>query len=304
MDKLRQGSFRRGCVWYAVQLSVEQAVRLISYVQKYGGRVRLGDPPADAPEEVLLYIAFLKENNVTEIRDVHFDKAISTSKTKATHPMVVFAHGWNSNPKSAFGELPELLTKLTGLRTYCYGYPSGSSGLSSLISVATHMDNEIAKETRGSEVLVIIGHSMGGLLARRLLVAQHSDNALENKSVRQLTLMASPSVGSGLAKVGDILTLFSNNQLEDLRQDSRFMEDLGPRWASWQRRYVPTQTKVRAIYGEKDKVVPRSEAVLFDPKPVLIFGADHSTVVNPRDDDSRMRLATTLRLFIEQAGVV
>jgi hypothetical protein len=124
------------------------------------------------------------------------------------------------------------------------------------------------------------------------------------KTVKQLTLMASPSVGSGLAKVADIATLFSNDQLEDLRQDSRFMQDLGPRWTSWQQKNVPGRTKVRAIYGEKDPVVPRSEAALFDATPVPVLGANHSTVVNPRDDELRRALAETLQLFIEQAELV
>jgi hypothetical protein len=145
LDALRAGTFRRGCVIYSVPLSLEEAIKLMKLVQQRGTS---GGAPTDAPTEVELYFKFLNGNDITKIRNVDTDKAIATSKTRAKGPTIVFVHGWSSDPKQAFGKLPELVGKLTGLQTYCYAYPSGKLGsYPNLITIVQHMDNEIAKGT-------------------------------------------------------------------------------------------------------------------------------------------------------------
>jgi hypothetical protein len=141
---------------------------------------------------------------------------------------------------------------------------------------------------------------MGGILARRLLVGQLAETALSGRVVKQLTLIASPANGSSLAKVGHIASAFTNSQLADLRRDSVFQMDLIPRWEAWQRNNVPRQTSVRAIFGGQDNIVTSAEAMCFDPSPVPIQYANHSTVVNPDEEDQKQELADTIVHFLSE----
>ncbi len=303
IPELEKGEFRSGCVIYTVFLTVEQARKLLSYV------VRLGfkrEPLKSSTDEVLenrQYSDFVTTNTVSSIRNLDQDKNISTSKSAPDGPTVVFLHGWSSSA-SAFGSLPKKIKESTGVSAVCLSYPTGRlGGYPGLISIAQYLDNEIAIQTSGSRDLAFIAHSMGGLLARRLIVGSVDGTALAEKRVRQLTLIASPSVGSTLATVANIATLFSQRQLDDLSKSSSFLQDLGPRLTSWMRRNVPSNTRVRAIYGERDAVVPRTEAMLFDERPVPVLSGDHSTVVNPSDEEDQRRLLETIKNFLGEANI-
>lgn len=301
--ELERGEFRSGCVIYTTLLTIEQAQKLLAFVVRLGVKKKLLESSGSEALENRQYKDFVAENGVSSIRNLDQDKNISTSKTASDGPMIVFLHGWSSSP-AAFGKLPKRVKDSTGLNTVCLKYPTGKlGGYPGLISIAQYLDNEISVRTGRSRDLAFIAHSMGGLLARRLIVGSVDGTALVEKSVRQLTLIASPSVGSTLATVANIATLFSQRQLADLSKDSSFLQDLGPRWTSWMRRNVPSNARVRAIYGEYDSVVPRAEAMLFDERPVPVLSGDHSTVVNPKDEEDQFRLLATITKFLNEAHI-
>lgn len=304
MSELQFGSFRKGCVIYEVTLTDEQTKKLLDFVLRNGITDRTKALNGTTPIEIRAYLEFCEGHSVISIRNLDLDKAIKTSKSSQDKPVVVFLHGWRSDP-SAYGELPKKLEQRTGLSVICLQYPTGKlGGYPGLVSLAQYLDNEIAIRTRYSKELALVGHSMGGLLARRLLVGSSDGTALVGKNVKQLTLIASPGVGSTLASVANIATLFTQRQLRDLSKDSAFMQDLGPRWTSWMRRNVPDHVRVRAIFGELDRVVPRAEAMLFDDRPVPILDGDHSTVVNPSAEDAKITLLNTIEHFLSEAKLI
>lgn len=118
--------------------------------------------------------------------------------------------------------------------------------------IAMTLRSHIQSQLDGYDAIVLVGHSMGGLVCKRVLVEMSKEELAKVKLFLSLSV---PHNGSLLGSLGS--TLFGKNkQLVDLEAFSDFTADLT-------NRYSNLKNKPKAIYqaGNQDEVVPESSAI-------------------------------------------
>ncbi len=108
------------------------------------------------------------------------------------NPVIVTIHGFNSQSAAA-------ATLVAGLdaERYCCGhfsYPNDQSIEASALHLASQL--RATKKTHPSHKFALVTHSMGGIVARRVI----EDPALDSGNVTTLIMVAPPNHGSRLAK--------------------------------------------------------------------------------------------------------
>ena len=124
------------------------------------------------------------------------------------------------------------------------------------------------------ENIVLIGHSMGGLVAKRCVL----DDIAKNSStrVKLYVSLATPHNGSDLATIGTALV--ANIQIKALKPLSQSVTSMGNDW-------VQCKTLPKRLYaqGSYDVIVPRESSVPFDreTQEVIFCDEDHSSIIVP-----------------------
>jgi len=120
-------------------------------------------------------------------------------------PVVLFLHGLTGKPE-VFDSMREAI-RSRGYRTASIGYDLQQP----LSETARHVSEVVAAKLAASSSdpeLVLVGHSMGGLIAR-----EWTDNPLlHNASIRALITIGTPHQGSAWATLPPLLNLFANGE--------------------------------------------------------------------------------------------
>jgi len=286
---IRNIVFRKGCVIFEGELDDEAVERLIEAYKKRNQKEFI--------EDISALKQFISEHSVVEITD-DFSVRVSIKASKKRGGKLLFVHGWTGDKKS-FGEMPMMLSDLTGCQPLVYEYPSGIWEKSPSIQyVSRNLDNWIRNHAKNSH-LAIVCHSMGGVVTRKLIVSQAwRDNPLD-QLVKQITFVASPHSGVPLAKLGKHVPFIEKAQISDLSTSSPFLVDLNGQWASWAKTNVPKHCVTRSIYGTDDDVVDETLALGDDPEAIPIMNAGHINIVKPENEKSEIVL--TIRRLIEES---
>ena len=220
-------------------------------------------------------------------------------------PLIVLVHGLQGSHDSLAG----LERELTGGGCACvtYAYPNDGP----LVDSARRLASDLRAAKLPAETpMILITHSMGGLVARRML----EDSVLDDSHVRQLIMICPPSLGSNLAYLPasldwhehlhdrpvDSLPEFVfrssmdglNEAQADLRPDSRFLLDLNARARNPRVRYSillgtrspATQAQLDAASQKLNQLTDMSKtAQLFAPRLHKIF--DHPQELTPGEGD-------------------
>jgi hypothetical protein len=137
------------------------------------------------------------------------------------------------------------------------------------------------------ENIVFVTHSTGGILARYILEANQA--TFKNKKVG-LCLFASPSYGSKVPLLGQILSRITNNQLaRELNWSSDILKDLDDRFIAL---LGKDNIDIKGIEAYENKapfsipfsnyrVVNKESAARYFHKRKLIPKTDHSSIVKP-----------------------
>ncbi|MFD4240441.1 lipase family alpha/beta hydrolase [Streptomyces sp. NPDC058525] len=226
---------------------------------------------------------------------------------------VVFVHGFASGPKvwdrflSLIGEDKDL----DFVDTRTLGYATGfgrlrpDRALPSLSTVADHLKTLLETEP-AHRPLVLVGHSMGGLVIQRWLVRMLAEGrGRELARIRRVVLLACPNAGSDLARGARRQLLGGNPQerrLRTLDEDVRdthtaVLRDIVGA-AAISDRTCPIPFSVYA--AESDAVVPRASAQGAFPRSGVLPG-DHFSVVQPRSRE-HASYATLRHLLREEAS--
>ena len=193
-----------------------------------------------------------------------------------------------------------------------YAYPNDGP----LIDSAKRLAEDLrAAELPADAPLILITHSMGGLVARRML----EDPDLDDSRVRKLIMIAPPNHGSNLAylpagldwhehlherpveSLPEFVFRSSNDGLNeaqnDLRPISRFLLDLNARKRNPRVRYSillgtrspVTQDQLDSVSRKLEKLTDKSEtAQLFAPRLRKIF--DHPLELTPGKGDGAIAI--------------
>ena len=234
---------------------------------------------------------------------------------------VVFVHGFNSSPKmwDAFSGLMAGDGQFAGVVAEVrprFGYATGlySKRLTRAIptldtaaySLKAYLGDEAPPER--FERLMLVGHSMGGLVIQRYLAQMLGEGrGRELARIRHVMLLATPNAGSLLLRDARRVLLGGNPQEQQLRPLNTEVADT---LRTMLRDVVnapaePTERTCRidfSVYaGESDKVVPPGSALAGFPDPLALPG-DHFSIARPTSREHRSYSTLKRRLLAAADG--
>ncbi|MEV7581611.1 alpha/beta fold hydrolase [Streptomyces erythrochromogenes] len=237
----------------------------------------------------------------------------STASTRRAGQLgLVMVHGFLSKP-SVWDPLRELLAEdpdLGFVDPLAFGYRTGLVRLNptrvfpTINVVADSLKEYLATEAEGYERLILLTHSMGGLVVQRCLTRMLAEGkGHELSRIRRVVLLACPNSGT------EILLSVRRGVLGGRNPHERQLRPLNEDVTNTRRvimRDVVHALKVTdrtcpipfSVYaGESDNIVPAPAAQDVFPDAAALPG-DHSSIARPTD--RQHRTYTTLRRLILQ----
>ena len=181
---------------------------------------------------------------------------------------------------------------------------------------ANKLKNYIDENCNSSNNIVLVGHSMGGLVARQFLVNCKKDN-VDIRNIRMLCTFATPHNGSRFANrlsfinripvVKNVYFFLSNKfnyrlspQIGDLSSLSYFLDKLNKDWRDYN---VEKELDFIRIGGTKDWLVKIDSSNLHndDLNNVFYFEYGHSQLIDPSEN---MKTFAPIDKFIEKLNLL
>lgn len=136
------------------------------------------------------------------------------------------------------------------------------------------LDSQLKHSYPAYENIILIGHSMGGLVAKRQILDDIAKNS--NTRIKLYVSLATPHSGSNLAIVGK--TIINNFQLKDLSPLSDSISAMNDEWVKCKQ--LPKRLYAQGSY---DTVVPNVSSVSYDRdnQEVIFCDDDHFSIINP-----------------------
>lgn len=291
-------SFKRGCVIFIGDVEATSAKKIYELHKSLATFGADGIPPELSPLR-----DFVEEYSITEIKIEKITNVTIVRKhSEEEKNAVMFVHGWNGR-KNSFGRLPEFIRGETGLVPLVYEYPTGIRGkLPELHFIAENLDNWVRNNTTSEKRrIAIVGHSMGGLVIRKMLAGQLFRNEPIHDRLNGVSFVASPYNGVWLASIAKRIFFLNDKQVKDLSPGSPLLVELNSRWQVWRRENPELARHVRSIYGVRDRVVAPAIAAVDDPEAIPILGAGHINIVKPEKRNAE--IVQTLNRLLRECGL-
>ncbi len=211
---------------------------------------------------------------------------------------VLFVHGFSGKGVTTWSGFPEALQDDADLESYDYHFWQYDSTLNltyavqkffwqddpNITTLGQQLRTLLDSSFGGYEKLVLVGHSMGGLVIQSLLleeIARQREVHLDR--VTEVVLFATPSGGLHKARFGSFL----KNQVADMSDLGPFITNLRAAWKELidDRRDAtdkPWRFRLTLVAGTKDKFVPPESAL--DPFPFdehEFVSGNHAELVKP-----------------------
>lgn len=157
----------------------------------------------------------------------------------------------------------------------------------SITELAEHLKTVIDEVCHEYENVILIGHSMGGLVARKYIVERLKDKK-EMGKVKALITYATPHHGSIYANRYKIslyflfrfLTFRKSEQVLDLQKNSDFLIQLNSEWSSLR---VEDKIDFKRVVGQEDWVVDvLSSSFRLDENAKLVANKNHFSIIKPK----------------------
>lgn len=202
--------------------------------------------------------------------------------------LILFVHGIGATSENTWGQFRRLIDQDDGLGPLAevsfFGFKTAKirwsllpSGRKQKVSdLAKGLRTEIDHRYRDYPAIVLVGHSMGGLVIRQYLVFQVRDRS--PLRVKKAVLFAVPNQGSELSDVAHLFSVV-HAQLADLTPDSPFLESLNRDWREFN---LDAHVDVTHVIAGLDEAVREQSAVgLWGQARVnLVADKTHSGLVN------------------------
>jgi phosphoserine phosphatase/pimeloyl-ACP methyl ester carboxylesterase len=243
------------------------------------------------------------QTTFAEIEDPGLDQPLCIHQRTApthNHALVIFVHGlggsrygtWGSFPRFVYEDNSNLDVGMYSYRTFFQRLRlTRSIELRDEAGVFADIVRDLTTQTPPYKIIVLIGHSMGGLLCKALiwrLLTSHQENLLA--SIRGLILMATPQLGS----------LALPRFLWDLTADARALRPHGDLIAEITKTFdnylspridqpLPDRATIPTfvVVAASDQWVDRLSAGLAIPaaQSKTVIGS-HTSIVKPRSKES------------------
>jgi pimeloyl-ACP methyl ester carboxylesterase len=238
----------------------------------------------------------------------------------------VFFHGlggdaratWRAGPDKASFWPAWLAQDIQGLSVYSVGYEAPvSRWLGSAMHLTDRATNMLARlliePGLASGTLVLIGHSLGGLLIKQILRTAQSEAQNDEKAanllrrVEKIAFLATPHQGADLAVWGDRLRILvrPSKATASLVRNDPNLRDLNLWYRDWANHQnianlILTETKPLRILGTIVKP-DSSDPGLAGPRP-LPMDCDHETICKPLDrtSDIYVQILAFIKLPVER----
>jgi len=224
--------------------------------------------------------------------------------------LLLLVHGLGGSPRKTWGKFTALMRDDVEMMSQWsfthYKYPSVKltwkfwkiwGTYPRIQELADGLATEIRNTYCGFPEIVLVCHSLGGLVGRKYAV----DLVLDRSPHRLggAVLFATPNAGASLAKVGSAIP-WSSWQLKQLCGRSDFLEELNDLWF---RLHVQERIRTLFVIAARDELVDSASARLWPGNQDVetVVGTDHREVVQPTS-----RLDTSyviVRRFIGLAAV-
>lgn len=238
--------------------------------------------------------------------------------------LILFVHGlnggletWNCNEETSF---PKLLAEDEDISNVfdvaCFNYftkftqtYAKTSGLLARIfsgkkklernlptdEIAELLYTEIRVTLSDYSRIIIIAHSMGGLISKNLILKKVEHE--EQSNIIGFISLAVPHSGAKLANITSMVS--SNAQLVDLGLLSEATDTLNRRWLNCSKRLPVT----RYVYGAHDTIVDKKSALPMDSERnnSIAVNEGHSSICKPENNSSTVFVA--VKQFIQQINL-
>ncbi|WP_024508446.1 alpha/beta fold hydrolase [Bradyrhizobium sp. ARR65] len=247
---------------------------------------------------------FLKLTEETKRRRLANKPPAAESNLK---DLIFFIHGLGGKSKTTWERFPELLLNDPAIAKRFeidfYSYPTSlvrlpfGSRMPKLQELASGLDTEIRHSKKSPyRKVYLVGHSLGGLIARQYLVNEIKDN--KPLRVAGLALFSVPNNGAALASLGEQLS-WNHNHLKQLCKEADVLEILNEDWVRFR---VQKRVRTKYVVGTQDAIVDRLSAIAFwgNPDIETITGKGHIDIVKPAPgDDLAVRILSSFLLSAE-----
>lgn len=215
---------------------------------------------------------------------------------------VVFIHGLNSSSGGTWSRMIDLFRKdaeVSDLNFATYGYPSRLFALpiigqrfATIQELANGLRTELRLRHDNANHIILVGHSLGGVIARQFLLEQAKQGIDLNRY--SIAMYASPHLGSRWAGLQGILAP-SQNHLVQLNRNGDLLTTINSDWA-----VLKIDEKLKSLYvsGSGDRIVSHlsSQPYLGNFRAETLPAYNHSNITQARNHaDARF---LTLRKFV------
>lgn len=211
---------------------------------------------------------------------------------------IVLVHGLNGDLTKTWGKFPKLLKEDPDLDVEVVSYGYGFyywpliGANESIHNIADGLATEMDVRCSPDDELILVGHSLGGLIIRRYLLDQFFKRKLPN--VKKVCFYAAPQNGTGLSNITGLIG-WRNQQLKALCKDNKYLEEMNDQWVSTK---IGNNFEILSVIGGRDSIVTSesSKSIFREYDVKTIEGRGHVDIVKPSDYDDTTYLV--LKQFI------
>jgi len=200
---------------------------------------------------------------------------------------IIFVHGLGGEREKTWGRFPEFLINDNEIKheiiQYSYTSPNPIKQLykpaPSILSIANGLLTYLTAHCNlDNDDIILVGHSLGGLVIRRMLLRLNAKGV--NHNIQKVCFFDVPHEGSGFANVGRYVA-FLNRHLKSLVSNSTELDDLNEQWVD---KKIDERLNILSVIDANETIVSAmsSKSIFRFHKIETINGVDHSTIVKPK----------------------
>lgn len=208
--------------------------------------------------------------------------------------LLVFVHGWGGDPQASWQIFPGLVLRDTRYQAFnliAVSYPTFYARRNlGVRAMARWLNDRFEREQvyQRYDSIWLITHSMGGLIARELLIANRLQR--ENSAFKLLIEIATPHQGAAIAPLANTLGV-SRGFVADLEPDSAFLSNLRDDWNA-----LRDRPKTFCLTSPHDMVVSEDSAIAQCDEYLRYPQWGHIDMVKPQGNKDERYLVPMSRI--------